>query len=274
MICQCCKTEEVSSKKRPLCKLCYTSVHKEGLLHLYPLLNSNPKENLSVKYGQSIIDDFNSLKNNKNTLQEIGRKYGFSRERARQIYKEIFGFSFTVLVKQRRDQRIYEMKNASINKKNPDIKIVNYTEGTLQYKGALSEKKVLDRCRLLGYDVRPYTIDNSIDMVINGYLVDVKSSYTGVFKSKSQKIPIHQFEVSDSQSKADFIICHIVEQDKFFVIPYGEVKPRTIYISKSKPSKHWGKYLEAWSLLQPKVEEATFNIPASLTSFRAMTSGA
>jgi hypothetical protein len=104
MNCQYCKTNPADSKRRPLCHTCYTEIHKQGLLDDYPLLPDlkfNAK--LKKKYGKSIFRNLEKLKNEKGyTLQDLGTKYGFTREYARQIFGKYFGFPYTYSIDEKR----------------------------------------------------------------------------------------------------------------------------------------------------------------------------
>jgi hypothetical protein len=280
MICQCCEINDVESKKRPLCKICYRGLHKEGLLDSFPLIDDHghhTKENLKIKYGESIIADFESLKNDPITLLAIGKKYGFTRERARQIYREIFGYPFTVIVKKRSAERIARINQEIINKRNPTNKVIIFKKTGPQYKGAVSEEKVLNICNSLGYVVSAYE-DRSIDLVINGYLVDVKSDYCAKCYRRN-KTPLCHFALSQKQLIADFVICHMVETERFFIIPRHKFpKGRSVFIpinqhsewiagsagtAHRKTSNHWYEYLEAWHLLKPiQAVDAVFSSPS------------
>lgn len=266
MICQCCKTFEANSKKRPVCKVCYTTLHKLGRLDEYPLLpDLKLKERLINKHGEQVIDDLQNI-----SSMRMQNKYGFTREYARQIFEKVFGYKYTVLLNVRSNKRKEVLKSLRIEKRNPARKVIALkNQNSFIYKGALSEKKVLDICTALNYKVTPYLPDNSIDMVINGYTVDVKSAYAD-FKTKGMVTKHYRFSLSDKQKNADFIICHIVPLNKFFVIPTYQIKGIGIYIPE-KPEMKWvcknvphtchnryWEYLEAWYLLERK-EEIVFN---------------
>jgi hypothetical protein len=275
MICQCCQLSDVQSKKRPLCKQCYTELHKEGLLNKFSLIptisDKTVQERLIERYGASIIDDLKEITNG--NLRMVGEKYGFTREYTRQIFEKVFGYKYTVVKMDKRFRHLEAKKAISLLKKDPRHKIEHYPVESLLFKGAMAEKKVLDICHTFGYKVQAYAPDISIDMMINGYMVDVKAAYCTSLTNKTSKTPSFHFQRSESQRKADFIICYAEPINSFFVIPndkypscnqlYIPVKPQSNWLTgtggKMSSKSKWYAYLEAWHLLQiKKPVELTF----------------
>lgn len=277
MICQCCKINEATSKRRPLCKYCYKELHKEGMLHLFPLLNNNFEDKLIKKYGPDIINDLKNIA--ENNLRIVGEKYGFTREYTRQIYEKAMGFKYTV-IKNHRSSKLKAVRQAVSNlKKDPRYKTSVYSPTCTIGKGADAEKKVFDICAQLGYEIKPYH-DLSIDLVINGFLVDIKSCYKPRFTNKCHVTPYDHFKFSEKQRQCDFIVCYSATTNQFFVIPQKSLKGNEIWIPIKKQSSwsnssrrntnHWYDYLEAWHLLKPKQDVMSFNqlleAPASTNS--------
>ena len=269
MICQCCKINEATAKRRPVCKYCYTELHREGLLHLFPLLGDVNFENkLIKKYGPDILDDLKNI--TENNLRIVGEKYGFTREYTRQIYEKAMGFKYTV-IKNHRHSKIEDAKHAvSILKKDPRYKAATYPRSCTIGKGADAEKKVFDICASLGYEIKPYCPDKSIDLIINGYLVDVKSCYKPRFTNTRHLTPYDHFTISEKQHQCDFIICYSAATGRFFIIPQKAFKGKDLWIPIRKNSSwssssryntsHWYEFDGAWHLLKPlkSKQEAIF----------------
>lgn len=54
------------------------------------------RKSLAKKYGEGILDEFDTVYKNEsiNTLKKIGDKYGFSKVRASQIFKQLYGINY------------------------------------------------------------------------------------------------------------------------------------------------------------------------------------
>lgn len=270
MICQCCKKSEADSKRRPVCKTCYTVLHKEGLLNVFPLLQEdNIREKLAKRYGQNILTDLDNLL--ANGLQNFGDKYGFTREYARQLFEKVHGYKYTAIKNYRAAKRAESLQAVSALKKDPRYKVNHYKTESNIGKGASSENKVFEICASLGYEIKPYE-NRIIDLVINDYLVEIKSAYISRHLSDWSKTPHCRFRLLPEQFNADFVVCHMVEKNRFFVIPKSEFsKVKTIYIpinphnewklkyASMETNNHWYQYLESWHLLQPKSKDVIFN---------------
>lgn len=264
-------------KRRPLCKECYQELHKAGLLNEFPLMDANElfRSKLTEKYGKEIFTDFENLLNqNDVSMYDISKKYGLTRERVRQLFEKIFKFHFTVIKNQRKEQRKLKVELDRQLRKNPCVKVDRFNSGDSNlYKGVLAEKKVYDICNALGYEIKPYKPSQAIDLVINDYMVDVKSCYSTIFTSKGQTTRQFHFTISNAQREiANFIICHAVSINKFFVIPisafpsgnhlYIPEKPENSWVCNgvNRHSKsRWYQYLEAWHLLKTQQPEIIFN---------------
>lgn len=233
MICEHCNTHEATSKKRPLCKLCYYELHKANMLDKYPLLpNDEFINSLINKYGESIVDDLMNIVNS--SLIELSKKYGFTREYARQIFKKVFNVDYTVIVREKAAKKREREDILKALKKDPRNKLKNFKDNSYAYKGAIGEEKVLNILIGLGYDVKPYMDGTTFDLVVNGYNVDVKTSSIPVATSSKCKTKMFRFSVSKKQRLGDFIICYACSINKFFVIPAKEIKGQFTYIQKNR----------------------------------------
>jgi len=55
------------------------------------------------RYGKGAVEEFKKMiENPTSTLDDIGRHYGFSKEYARQVYKNIYGYAYTEAYKRKR----------------------------------------------------------------------------------------------------------------------------------------------------------------------------
>jgi hypothetical protein len=264
-ICVCCGEKEIRYIKRKLCQPCYIRLYHTGMLPNYPSVG---RVFSMDNYDASFIGDLKKLvDDHHSTLQKVGDKHGLSRERIRQIFELFYGFKYTVVSKKNAAMRKAIKGDAILKKRHPREKVIRYKADSNIGKGAATEKIVYDICESLNYEIKPYD-GAEIDIIINGLLVDVKSAHKASVTSPGQKTPSYHFQIRPSQLKADFIVCHIVPRNRFFIIPVVFCpKSRHLYISDSperthklqgkKKSKYY-EYLEAWHLLSPK-KDIIFN---------------
>jgi len=211
---------------------------------------------LVTKYGDGIIKDFELLHTNPYwNLVDIGNKYGFTRQRAKQIYKliyiENYGPTKVRLTKERREAEL-------ACKNDPRHKHAEYKPGNNPvYKGVEVEKLFFDECQARNINIE--LVDKrAVDFKINGYWVDVKSSWR-----TSKIVGNYYFRYSVKQKQIDkchFIACYHMNEDKFFIIPIVAVKSVMIYITKENKikdgrgvarNKYW-EFRDAWHLLQER----------------------
>ena len=253
-LCGACGAKEVFIKKRDLCKNCYYDAYRDGLIVYNKHINCEVesmdsfRQRLVQRYGQDVVNDLETVKNkDKSNLRGIAAKYGFSREYARQIFKRLFGFSYTACLKAKISERREKVIKTLYD---PEKKLIRYKEESLRYKGAIGEKLCMDICRTIGYEIAVCRESTAtIDLVINGCKCEVKTAYIPFGK---QKTHYYRFSARPSQlEKADYFVCYIYPLNKFYVIPASEVKAEAIYIPEhiTTSSKYY-KYDSAWHLLR------------------------
>jgi hypothetical protein len=253
-LCGVCGEKEIFIKKRSLCKNCYYTAYREGLIAYDENANCEVenmaifRERLVERYGQAIVNDYEAVRDkDKINLQSIADKYGFSREYARQTFKRLFGFDYTTCLKakmSKRRERIIKTVH------DPEKKLIRYKEGSLQYKGAIGEKLCLDICRAIGYEIAVCRESTpTIDLVINGFKCEVKTAYIPFGKQKTKH---YRFTALPSQrNQADYFVCYIYPLNKFYVIPASEFQSLSIYIPEHiATSSKYFKYYSAWHVLR------------------------
>lgn len=276
MKCICCNEKEIQHQKRGICHTCYGWLTRNGMLDKFPpVFPLKQKDRWKERYNDAFLSDMKDLVDNyQATLESVANKHGVTRERIRQVFELLYGFKYTVAKKVKLDKKKRLKYEAILAKRNPHYKVKRFTKDSHQYKGAESEKKVFDICASLGYEIKPYET-NSIDLVINGYKVEVKSAYKTCFTHPGVKTPQYHFRLLDSQLGTDFVVCHVVPQNNFFVIPISEFpKGRNLYIPRNKESQwmtgrkqsvlmertsKYYAYLEAWHLLKKPESEIVFS---------------
>ena len=254
--CLMCNEREATNLKRQICAHCYSDLYR---YHQLPAITNEAtlsfrKANLIAKHGEAIIDDLNHTANIDSdfTLSDLSAKYGFTREYARQIFFGINGFQFTVIKKVRiakdRERKLKLLRS-------PSEKLKRYTEGSLQYNGAIAEDKAVNICNRLGFSVTINREDGqTIDMVVNGLRCEVKASYRPT-KTRNNGHYYH-FGLSKEQlEKVDFILCYVAPKSCFYVIPRSEITSSIIWIpsnSETQLKSRYNQFKEAWHLLKPE----------------------
>ena len=110
-LCINCQMNPIFIKKWRLCQTCYMHEYRKGFIEskLTPL---DISQKLIQKHGSEIINDFALAKSDYNfKLNDIAIKYGFTRERARQIflklYQQPYGFYQDLLYNERITDKIF-----------------------------------------------------------------------------------------------------------------------------------------------------------------------
>lgn len=255
MVCQCCKVNEAQAVKRPLCKRCYRILKREGLLCTYPIISESKDEVLEKyveKYGASIIDDYKSIITDTSIkLTDIAAKYGFTRERARQLFIVINGFSYT----NTKRVKFYQQRiERSVEKLDPFYRSINH-RGHNHSIAAQSEAKFYKICLEVGLNIYPKQDGNTFDFTVNGFNVDVKASTHSVATRKIARAQYYRFSLSEKQfSRIDFAACFVAPKETFYIIPKDSITGRFIYIvdreiGNSESIDKYSKYKGAFYLL-------------------------
>jgi hypothetical protein len=200
------------------------------------------------KYGVEILDDFKKIKINPYwRLADIGRKHGFTRERARQIFNRIYK---TTCMKTRK----------KINKElscayDPRIKVIEYTRSWKM--NADVELLFFNECKKRSFNVK--ILCSGKGLLINGRQIKTRASFG--FKYRKCITPRYYFSTRLSYFKEiDFFACYHKFLESFFIIPAHILKPnQTIYILAHKSNypqakNKYFKYREAWHLLNAKMK--------------------
>lgn len=206
--------------------------------------------------GREFLDDLEKCRTNPFwCLSDVARKYGISRERVRQLHKRIYKEPYNP-----RRRSLTKEKNTDLSCSNdPRNKVNSFPSGSQQEQGAQAEKEFLRRCEAKGLSVE-IPCDSSVDLIVNGKLVDVKTSNRAKKALPGNKICYLHYGMKGRQiNKADFFACYHPIEDSFFIVPNiewkGRTKPQHIYISNQKSTyfnaknRHW-EYQDRYDLLE------------------------
>lgn len=261
MNCIECKKKEIVYEARRLCKVCYRKKRHKGL----PKISQSRKNELFKtrleKRFPGILQDYEKLfKNHFISLTDLGKKHGFTRERARQIFKTLYGSDFGLLMKLRHEIRDETENTVCIH--DPRRKIADYKKGTNQYRGAVAEKKFFVRCIERGFEVAP-NCDGLVDLRVNDKNVDVKSCWQPhqFHPNYPDNLYLRYASRKKQFNHTDFFACYYPSCDSFFIIPkksipFRQKKYTGWHIRTEKredkqlgiKNSYW-EYFEAWHLL-------------------------
>ncbi len=223
------------------------------------------KRKFEEKYGAGALEIFRHLVENPgNTLADMGRYFGFSREYARQIYRKIYGFAYTEVYRQKIEvkkiQRLNQLPAKRKDKKEP-----------------LSVIKVREKVEELGFSFAYRNNGNPFNALINGYKVNIKAAYLPVQAGRGKNFSISKN--SQKREGCDFFICVCQDKEKrtFYLIPYkfmprngaslpvADLQPtsnRRIMVKnnfRARDSKYL-KFKESWHLLAKEKEQKAANL--------------
>ena len=205
---------------------------------------------LVVKYGTEIFDDFDDLLTKPFwNLVDLGKKWGFTRERARQIFFILHGKNYV-------DTKMKKTRAANedivcIN--NPRRKMADYKRGNHIYRGMKGEFLFLKECEARGFEVGIPCVRGG-SYIVNGWRVKVKGSYKAWRQDRGLSF-INRFMLKNFRpEKIDYVACFSGNNGNWYIIPY-DGKTRCIYINVelsayyNARNMYW-EYEGAWNLLE------------------------
>lgn len=269
---RCGKEREIFVERRGLCRNCYQWARRNNQLNLFPKEKLSPKHRYLFRYPGLDVSLKRLSYDTSTTLESVAKQYGVSRERIRQIYQELFDTPYTNCLAEKTKIRkeIFRTKKRAKReqyRQNIYLRLITYNNGQAK-RGTLIEWIVYQRCLDLGYDVKVGDT-NTIDLLVNGLRVEVKSRNNAAIGSKTSKILYYKFNIRDKQSElADYFVLYVAPKNEFYIVPNdkkGICKSRLINIPEHETytatSKHeMPKYLEAWYLLS-NINNFKKNIP-------------
>jgi len=285
--CWLCEINPISSKIKPLCHFCYSACRIKGLLHIFPSLHSNENSKASAiqKYGMSLQDNMDILSNGRSTLDIVGKKYGITRERVRQLYYIFFGEKYSSVVSKKIESNkaireenagkhsveVQERKKIRLRLREEKIEEFQDFDNRLNrikkncttYIGIIAEHLFREKCKSFGYEVEMQKGGHVFDAKVNGIAVDVKSRTTAVIYSNSNKQPYYYFHSKEKQrNKIKFLALYLQDEDSWYILPSSIVKGRRVSIPKYDVPGHGchryrdlQQYREAWHLLKGQAYE-------------------
>jgi hypothetical protein len=187
-------------------------------------------------YGKGAVEEFKKMiEDPNNTLADVGRRFSFSREYARQAYNKIYGYPYSEALKRKRLARGQKKSSNGGNK-------------SQRMADLLKIREKMNSMRLKA------TIENnghSQLILKNGYKLDLRISSTPLQIGKKQYFRINVSKCANSDFDFFICLCRNKKEDSYFIIPSNEMPESSVLLSpQSTPDQSkYARFLEAWSLL-------------------------
>ena len=185
-------------------------------------------------YGAGAVERFKKIiENPDNTLVYVARHFGFSREYARQVYKNIYGCPYTQAFK---NKLLARKRKVCANRKKP--------------KRLELLIKIKEKMESLGLTLHLRIRKHAYDILTNGYKLLLRHALTTVLIGKKQYFHI---TTGASPVDIDFIICLCRNNGEsiHYVIPRHVMPKYGVYLSpEAGPTESkYARFKEAWYLL-------------------------
>ncbi|MBW1706884.1 MAG: AraC family transcriptional regulator [Deltaproteobacteria bacterium] len=188
-------------------------------------------------YGPGSVDKFKKLVGDRdNSLSDVARQFGFSREYARQVYKKIYGRPYTEVYKKKRKAK-EKRRNAERIKNSKRV-------------GALV--KVSQKIKSMGIIADIINEQHKYMILTNRHKLIVKTSV------KPTKIGSREYYrinyTGPKNMDCDFLVCLCGERkdETHFVIPWDVLPKCTVsLLPQAGPDESkYSQFKEAWHLLK------------------------
>ena len=194
------------------------------------------------RYGTGSIDTFRNIVESPHlSLSDAARHFGFSREYARQVYKNIYEQPYTEVHREKLEIR---------RRQREDSKEANRWRQVGRRLSSVT--RVMLKAESLGYTV---CLKSHHNILINGHRIAVMGTFGTTLRGKNAYF---NFSRTDLDRKdCDFFVCICHCNDIYYVIPYdampkkGFTIPADWYGGKPWPRKvkRYSQYRGAWNLL-------------------------
>lgn len=264
-LCWLCETRPITSLKKPLCHGCYSLCRKRRLLHIFPMREGScdTRERTIKRYGPPFLADMESLQAGNDTLTAVGKRYGLSRERIRQLYKIFYGMEYTAIVLKKLEVLADQRKKADIEKNIFENRFKRASKNHNTYVAIMAEKIFLEKCKNLGYSIEMMRGHFLWDATVNGIPVDIKTcSVAANYTGKGKQIYYRLGTNNKQKAAVKYFPLYLVDEDSWYIIPAHKVTSDNYFIPKydsdlptSYKYKDVQQYREAWHLLKGQAHE-------------------
>jgi hypothetical protein len=187
------------------------------------------------RYGANSICVFKTMiEKPENSLSDVARHFGFSREYARQVYEKIYGYPYTDTFKKKTFKRQCRSKKYV---KKPKIEYL---------------REVREKMLSLGIASRIVTEGNLYRMTSRDLTLDVRISAKPLLANHKQYFRIAYPKGTVSSSDFFICLCESQEERVHYIIPQEDMPETGIcLIPQAKPHESkYSKFKEAWERLK------------------------
>lgn len=187
-------------------------------------------------YGNGAGEKFEKMiEDLTNSLADVGRHFGFSREYARQVYQKIYGCSYTEALKRKRLAK----------------KITKPPNGRSKSQRMADVLKVSEKMKSMRLNPNIENNGHSYMILNNGYKLDLRISSTPIQIGEKQYFRINISKCANSDFDFFICLCRNKKEDTYFIIPSNEMPGSNVLLSpQSTPGQSkYARFIEAWPLL-------------------------
>lgn len=187
-------------------------------------------------YGEGAVETFKKMiLDPERSLSDVGSHFGFSREYARHVYKNIFGHPYTEAYKKKRARRQEKRRRERMRK--------------FRRVGALM--RVEQKMKSMGLSYRVQSRGNSYAILTNGYRLAFRVSANPTLIGKRAYYRINNSSLANEEFDFFVCLCRKKSRDTHFIIP-SSVMPKALISLLPEATPEQSKYAqfrEAWHLL-------------------------
>lgn len=219
----------------PLLKVSVSSVRKIRCAFGIEKANSFIRR-FEGKYGVRALETFKKLAEDPNhSLADVARRFSFSREYARQVYKKIYGSPYSALLKRKSAER----------------KKIRLMEKWKKTKQAEDLKAIMARIKSIG--VAPEIISRGREHIIfaNQQKLIVRTTSKPAMLHNREYFRINIKSCRDAGCDFFICICRNGRDNTHFVIPAGAMPGSVISLlpCASPERSKYAQFREAWHLI-------------------------
>ena len=186
-------------------------------------------------YGPGAINRFKELiEDPDNTLADVGRHFGFSKQYTHKVFTKIYGYPYRMLFDKKRQIR------KSRDKEKNQIKVSNEI------------KEVINRIESLGLSVDLKKKERATMLSVNGQALLVRTAKRPFRMGTREHYRINNLHFLGGD--VDYLICTCKGKNKntFFILPQEKIKkPNITLIPSAGPAESkYAQFKEAWHILK------------------------
>lgn len=219
----------------PLLNVSVSSIRK--IRYAYGIEKANSfSRRFEAKYGVRSLETFKRLAENPNhSLADVARRFSFSREYARQVYKKIYGSPYSTLLKRKSAER----------------KKIRLMEKWKKTKQAEDLKGIMARIQSIG--VTPEITSRGREHIIfaNQYKLIVRRTSKPAMLHNREYFRINVRHCRDADCDFFICICRNGKDNTHFVIPADAMPGSVVSLlpNASPERSKYARFKEAWHLI-------------------------